>query len=159
MAALKTLRFDVNFEPASKGADWLAERISGDGGWVLQRGRPDDVFLTAWVLQGLSTVYNIDAQIAWVKQMQNKDGGFGRHKGTASDAEVTAAAIMALAAGNDLFNTRRVAINYLTRVRQPNGSFVSNTPWELTEPASNLQSTCFVLIAIHAKTDDEISME
>ena len=53
------------------------------------------------------------------------------------------ATIMALAAGNDPLNTRRVAINYLASVRQEDGSFVSNTPIELTKPTANLQSTCF----------------
>ena len=56
--------------------------------------------------------------------------------------EITAIAIMALAAGNDPLNTRRVAINYLAKTRQEDGSFVSNTPIELTEPTANLQSTC-----------------
>ena len=66
---------------------------------------------------------------------------------------------MALAAGNDPLNTRRVAINYLTDVRQEDGSFVSNTPIELSKPTANLQSTCFVLIAIHAKTADELKLQ
>ena len=40
---------------------------------------------------------------------------------------------MALAAGNDPLNTRRIAINHLTTVRQQDGSFVSNTPVEIDE--------------------------
>ena len=111
------------------------------------------------MIQGLEPVYDIDAQIAWLKQLQNEDGGFGRYKNSPSDPEVTAIGIMALAAGNDPLNTRRIAINYLTSVRQGNGSFVSNTPMELTKPVANLQSTCFVLIAIHAKTPDELALE
>ncbi len=157
LAGFSRLGFKQNFEPISKGADWLAERINSDGGWALQRGMQSDVFLTSWVLQGLAPVYDIDAQIAWLKQLQNDDGGFGRYKNSPSDAEITAVAIMALAAGNDPLNTSRVAINYLTSTRQTDGSFVSNTPIELAEPTANLQSTCFVLIAIHAEKEDDLT--
>ena len=159
LAGFRWLGFKQNFAPISKGADWLAEGINFDSGWALQRGTQSDTFVTSWVIQGLEPVYDIDAQIAWLKQFQNDDGGFGRYKNSPSDPEITAIAIMALAAGNDPLNTRRVAINYLTTVRQEDGSFVSNTPVELTKPVANLQSTCFVLIAIHAKTADELALE
>lgn len=159
LAGFRRLGFKQNFEPISKGADWLAEGINFDGGWPLERGGRSDVFITSWVVQGLETVYDIDVQIAWLKQFQNDDGGFGRYKGSPSDPEITAIAVMALAAGNDPLNTRRIAINYLTNMWQENGSFISNTPIELSEPTANLQSTCFVLIAIHAKTPDELAVE
>ena len=159
LAGFRRLGFKQNFEPVSKGAEWLAEGINFDGGWALERGNRSDIFVTSWVIQGLELVYDIDVQMAWLKQFQNDDGGFGRYKGSPSDPEITAIAIMALAAGNDPLNTRRVAINYLTDVRQADGSFVSNTPIELTKPTSNLQSTCFALIAIHAKTADELSLQ
>ena len=159
LAGFRSLGFKQNFEPVSKGADWLAGGINFDGGWALERGGRSDVFITSWVVQALETVYDIDVQIAWLKQFQNNDGGFGRYKGSPSDPEITAIAIMALTAGNDPLNTRRIAINYLTNVRQEDGSFVSNTPIELSKPTANLQSTCFVLIAIHAKTADELNLQ
>ena len=160
------LKFERDFEDGtddipwlSKGTVWLSGYINHDGGWALQRGLQSDIFLTAWVMQGLEPVFDIGPQVAWLKQLQNKDGGFGRYKNSPSDPEITAIAVMALAAGNDPFNTRRVAINYLTNARQEDGSFVSHTPIELKEPTANLQSTCFVLIAIHAKTADELAVE
>ena len=160
------LKFERDFEEGtddipwlSKGTVWLSGYINYDGGWALQRGMQSDVFLTAWVMQGLEPVFDVNPQVAWLKQLQNRDGGFGRYKNSPSDPEITAIAVMALAAGNDPFNTRRVAINYLTNARQEDGSFVSNTPMELKEPTANLQSTCFVLIAIHAKTPDELAVE
>ena len=159
LAGFRWLGFKQNFAPISKGADWLAEGINFDSGWALQRGTQSDIFVTSWVIQGLEPVYDIDAQIAWLKQLQNDDGGFSRYKNSPSDPEITAIAVMALAAGNDPLNTRRVAINYLTTVGQEDGSFVSNTPVELTKPVANLQSTSFVLIAIHAKTADELALE
>ncbi len=159
LAGFRRLGFKQSFEPVSKGADWLAGFIQRDGGWGLQRGMQSDIFLTSWVIQGLEPVYDIDAQIAWLKQLQNRDGGFGRYRNSPSDPEITAIAILALAAGNDPLNTRRVAIDYLTNVQQDDGGFVSNTPMELTEQTANLQSTCFVLIAIHAKTPDELAVK
>ena len=163
LAGFKRLnfKFEHEFNPnaddipwLSKGCRWLSERVNSDGGWSPQPSFRSDIFVTAWVLQGLAPVYNIDRQIAWLKQMQREDGGFGRYKGQPSDPEITAAAIMALAAGADPLNTRRVAINYLIKARQADGSFVSDTPIELSEPTANLQSTCFALIAIHAKKDE-----
>ena len=159
LAGFRRLGFKQSFEPVSKGADWLAGFINQDGGWAMQRGMQSDIFLTSWVIQGLEPVYDIDAQIAWLKQLQNRDGGFGRYKNSPSDPEITAIAILALAAGNDPLNTRRVATDYLTNVRQDDGSFVSKTPMELREQTANLQSTCFVLIAIHAKTPDELAVK
>ena len=168
LAGFKELgfKFERDFEEGaedihwlSKGTIWLSGYINFDGGWSLQRGMQSDVLLTTWVMQGLEPVFDINPQIAWLKQLQNTDGGFGRHKNSPSDPEITAIAIMALAAGNDPLNTRRVAINYLTETRQTDGSFVSNTPIELTELTANLQSTCFVLIAIHAKTPDELAIK
>jgi len=159
LAGCGRLGFDQSFGPVSKGTDRLAQAVNRDGGWALQRGGPSDVFLTSWVIQGLEPVYAIDTKVAWLKQLQNKAGGFGKYKRSPSDPEITAIAILALAAGNDPFNTRRVAINYLIKARQVDGSFVSNTPIELSKPAANLQSTCFVLIAIYAKTPDELKIK
>ena len=125
-------------------------------------GTQSDIYVTGWVLNGMSpdrkvdeTVYDLDEQIAWLKQFQHKDGGFPRFRGRPSDPEVTASVIMAFAAYDDPLNTRRVAISYLTKVQKADGSFVSSIPIELKSPTANLQTTCFVLIAIHTKTGGE----
>jgi prenyltransferase beta subunit len=153
LAGLRRLHFQQNYPAASKAADWLADpnRINPDGGWSILRGQSSDLFVTSWVLQGLSLVYDIDAQIAWLKQAQNEDGGFGKRKGAVSDPEITAYAIMALAAGQDPLNADKIAIGYLREVQQEDGSFISATPIELKEPTANLQTTCFALLAIHAR--------
>ena len=126
-----------------------------DGGWSLKRGSRSDVLVTSWVLQGLAPVYDIDAQIVWLKQMQNEDGGFGRTKGEKSDPEISAYAVMALAAGRDPLNSDRVTLGYLTTVQQEDGGFISDTPIELQEPVANLQTTCFALIAMYARKIEE----
>ena len=157
LAGLRRLNYKQSYTPASKAADWLANphRINPDGGWSRLRGQSSDLFVTSWVLQGLSLAYDIDAQIAWLKQAQNEDGGFGKRKGGASDPEITAYAIMALAAGQDPLNADKIAIGYLREVQQEDGSFISGTPIELKEPTANLQTTCFALLAIHARKIEE----
>ena len=158
LAGFKKLGFTwTRFEPILTGMEWLGngERVNFENVWHLPGGAQSDIFVTSWALQGLLPDYDLDEQIAWLKQFQHKDGGFPRFKGKPSDPEVTAAVIMALAVGNDPLNTRRVAISYLTKAQEPDGSFVSDTPIELKTPISNLQSTCFALIAIHAKSDSD----
>ena len=146
-----------HFKPIPTGMDWLAnqERVNFDGAWNLPGGTQTDIYVTSWVLLGLSPDYNLDEQVALVKQFQNKDGGFGRFKNKPSDPEVTATAIMVFAANNDPLNTRRIAITYLTKAQEPDGSYKSATPIELQTPRPNLQTTCFVLIAIHTKPESD----
>ena len=43
------------------------------------------------------------------------------------------------------------AIGYLKNVQKEDGSFVSQTPIELDTPKSNLQTTSFALLAVHAR--------
>ena len=153
LTGLGLLDFDRESELVTKAADWLASRINYDGGWSMEQGlrARSSVMVTSWVLQGLAIAYNIDEQLAWLKQMQNDDGGFGMWKGAPSDPEVTAYAILALVIGEDPLNADQVALRYLREVQQEDGSFVSATPIELKEPMANLQTTCFVLWAIYAE--------
>ena len=153
LTGLGLLDFDRESELVTKAADWLAGRINYDGGWSMEQGlrSRSSVMVTSWVLQGLSIAYNIDEQLAWLKQMQNDDGGFGMWKGAPSDPEVTAYAVLALVIGEDPLNADQVALRYLREVQQEDGSFVSATPIELKEPTANLQTTSFVLWAIYAE--------
>lgn len=153
LTGLGLLDFDRESELVTKAADWLASRINYDGGWSMEQGlrSRSSVMVTSWVLQGLSIAYNIDEQLAWLKQMQNDDGGFGMWKGAPSDPEVTAYAVLALVIGEDPLNADQVALRYLREVQQEDGSFVSATPIELKEPTANLQTTSFALWAIYAE--------
>ena len=142
-----------SFKPILIGNKWLEDlnQRNHEGFWSLPGGTQSDIFATSWALHGLSPDYDLDEMIAWLKQFQNKDGGFPRFKGRKSDPEVTASVIMTLTAYNDPVNTRRIAISHLTKVQEEDGSFISDTPIEIKKPTANLQSTCFVLIAIYAK--------
>ena len=155
LAGFGQLGFNQKFSPVPQAADWLANRINYDGGWSMEPGIPSSVFVTSWVLQGLSIVYDIDEQLAWLKRMQNDDGGFGKSKGAPSDPEITAYAVLALVIGEDPLNADKVALRYLREVQLEDGSFVSGTPIELKQPTANLQTTCFVLWAIYARKLNE----
>ena len=166
VASFKKLGFKyTHFKRLKTGIEWIdsPEQRNFEKFWSLQNGTQSDIFVTSWALLGLllDSDYDfekqiaLDKQIAWLKQFQNKDGGFPRYKGKPSDPEVTAAAIMALAASNDPLNTIRIATAYLTKAQEPDGSFVSNTPIELNKPVANLQSTCFALIAIFSKAESD----
>lgn len=144
-----------DFKPIPTGMEWLAKQNNFDNIWNLPGGTQSDIYVTSWVLLGLSPDYDLDEQVALIKQFRNRDGGFGRFKGKPSDPEVTAIAIMAFAANNDPLNTRRIAISYLTKLQEPDGSYKSATPIELLTPKANLQTTCFVLIAIHTKPESD----
>ncbi len=163
LVGFKNLGFkERHFKPILPGLEWLADQNNFENVWNLPGKTQSDIYVTSWVLQGMSpdrnhdeTVYDLDEQMVWIKQFQNSDGGFPRFKDEPSDPEVTATAIMAFAAYNDPLNTRRIAISYLTKAQEPDGSFVSNVPIELKTPTANLQTTCFVLIAIYTKTGGE----
>lgn len=155
LAGFGQLGFNQKFSPVPQAADWLADRINFDGGWSMEPGTRSNVLVTSWVLQGLSIVYDIDEQLAWLKRMQNDDGGFGRWKGAPSDPEITAYAVLALVIGEDPLNADKVALRYLREVQQEDGSFVSATPVELKQPMANLQTTCFALWAIYARKLNE----
>ncbi len=161
LVGFKKLGFtERHFKPILPSLEWLAEQNNFENVWNLPGGTQSDIYVTSWVLQGMSpdrkydeNVYDLDEQIVWIKQFQNRDGGFPRFKGRPSDPEVTATAIMAFAAYNDPLNTRRVAISYLTKAQEADGGYKSSIPIELKTPTANLQTTCFVLIAIYSKSD------
>jgi len=142
------------YSSLNKGARWLADpnRMNYDGAWSLQRSSTSEVMVTAWVLQGLSAVYDVDDRLVWLKQMQNSDHGFANRKGQSSDPEVTAYVIITLSALKDPLNTDLIASGYLKQVQLPDGSFKSDTPIELKEAQSNIQTTSFALLALNARS-------
>ncbi len=146
------------YSSLNKAANWLADpnRMNYDGAWSLKRGSNSEVMVTAWVLQGLSVVYDVDDRLAWLKQMQNDDHGFANLKDQPSDPEMTAYVIITLAALKDPINTDLIASGYLKQVQLPDGSFKSNTPIELEEAQSNIQTTSFALLALNARRYEKL---
>ena len=158
LVGFKELGFNTNqFKTILTGMEWVEdlEQRNFEGYWTMPKRTQSDIYVTSWALNSIFPVFKLDEQIAWLKQFQNYDGGFPRFKGKTSDPEVTASVIMALATAGDPLNARRIAISYLTKVQEPDGSYKSATPIELQTPKANLQTTCFVLIAIHTKLESD----
>ncbi|MFF8292503.1 prenyltransferase/squalene oxidase repeat-containing protein [Streptomyces sp. NPDC016309] len=108
-------------EPNRKAVDWLLGQQCDSGGFASYRPAPAttcgpgttlDTNATAVAVQALSGVDRpeaaepgtdpvskaIDAGAAWLKGMQNKDGGWGYNPGSPSDANSTSIVVSALAA-------------------------------------------------------------
>ncbi len=82
--------------------DWLARQQDGDGGFNFDtRGGSSDVDDTGAVLQALAGTGKakvIRRAAEFIRQAQNRDGGFGYQRGAPSNAQSTAFAISGLAA-------------------------------------------------------------
>ncbi|HEY1689050.1 MAG TPA: prenyltransferase/squalene oxidase repeat-containing protein [Solirubrobacteraceae bacterium] len=113
---------------------WLARQQNEDGGFSFgERGDPSDVDDTAAVVQGLIAARvgergAIARAIAYLRQAENRDGGFPEQRGESSNAQSTAWAIQALRAAHHPvgFEGREpgedTPIGYLERLVAPSGS-------------------------------------
>ena len=136
---------------AESGLRWLWGRAGSDGGWSLQEGGASDALASAWAARAvLPQSAEAFDPVEWLRGAQNVDGGFSLQKGGQSDPEITAAAASALAleASEDLSSELELVLNYLVYIQQKDGSFISAVPMELSEPAANIQTSSFALLAI-----------
>lgn len=96
-------------KPAAKSVDWLAGQSCDSGGFAAFRADPSepcdsktmfDSNATASAVQALTALggekKTVDKSVAWLKSVQNKDGGWGYSPGMASDANSTGIVIGAL---------------------------------------------------------------
>ncbi|MEU0024334.1 prenyltransferase/squalene oxidase repeat-containing protein [Streptomyces sp. NPDC006335] len=99
----------VDVEPAAAAVDWLAGQQCADGAFPAYRADPAtacdaktavDTNSTAAAVQALAAVGGHDSAVgkavAWLKSVQNKDGGWGYTPGGASDANSTSVVVGAL---------------------------------------------------------------
>ncbi|QDQ11296.1 prenyltransferase/squalene oxidase repeat-containing protein [Streptomyces spectabilis] len=97
--------------PATKAVDWLTGQQCGSGGFAAYRADTDvacdskaqvDSNSTAAAVQALAALGGekkaVDKGVAWLKSVQNQDGGWGYTPGLPSDANSTGIVIGALAA-------------------------------------------------------------
>jgi len=132
--ALKTANYSDHAVFASALA-FLSSCQNTDGGWGFYKGDKSNTYVTSLVLSafsrlkatytGLQPVINTAA--AYVLSKQNADGGFGS---SPSSVHETALAYEALvASGIDVSASTPLAIDYLGRTQQANGSW-DNDPYE-----------------------------
>ncbi|MFF0083376.1 prenyltransferase/squalene oxidase repeat-containing protein [Streptomyces canus] len=101
--------YRVHAEPAAAAVDWLAGQQCPNGAFPAYRANPAkacdaklmvDTNSTAVAAQALSVVGGhgsaVTNAVAWLKSVQNKDGGWGFAPGGASDANSTSVVIGAL---------------------------------------------------------------
>ncbi|PAZ13141.1 hypothetical protein CLM62_26240 [Streptomyces sp. SA15] len=101
----------VGVRPPAQSVDWLAGQQCANGAFAPYRADPSescgpklmvDTNNTAAAVQALAALGGHDAAadkaVAWLKSVQNKDGGWGYAPGGASDTNSTSVVIGALAA-------------------------------------------------------------
>ncbi|MEI5100261.1 terpene cyclase/mutase family protein [Streptomyces sp. PmtG] len=101
-------------KPAAKAVDWLTGQQCGSGGFAAYRADAAepcdsktqvDSNSTAAAVQALAALggekKTVDKGIAWLKSVQNQDGGWGYNPGLPSDANSTGIVIGALAAAGE----------------------------------------------------------
>jgi hypothetical protein len=101
--------------PAAKAVQWLAEQQCADGSFTAYRAdpgtacdakkTPGDTNATAVAVQALDAVGGQGAEIrkslAWLRSVQNKDGGWGYNPGGPTDTNSTSVVIGAYAAAGE----------------------------------------------------------
>ncbi|MGW1282507.1 prenyltransferase/squalene oxidase repeat-containing protein [Streptomyces sp. NPDC002586] len=101
----------LGYRPAAQAVDWLAGQQCANGAFAAFRADPAkacdskvavDTNNTAAAVQALKAADGHDGAVgkavAWLKSVQNKDGGWGYLPGGASDTNSTSAVVGALAA-------------------------------------------------------------
>ncbi|MFP3991109.1 prenyltransferase/squalene oxidase repeat-containing protein [Streptomyces sp. E11-3] len=104
----------VGVEPAAKAVEWLARQQCASGGFAAFRADPTEpcdsktefaTDSTAAAVQALSALGGQDAtakkSVAWLKSIQNADGGWGYTPGADSDVNTTGMVVGALAASGE----------------------------------------------------------
>ena len=119
--------------PAQAGR-YLLSKQTRAGGWSWAGTGPPDSNDTAAAIEALRSLgvegRPITRALAFLRALQNRDGGFELTEGRGSDAQSTAWAIQAfLAAGAQ---PGRPAYAYLARLRRPDGSYRYSAAYSVT---------------------------
>jgi hypothetical protein len=128
---------------------YLIRRQHRTGGWSWSAGGAPDSNDTAAAIQALRAAgvrgVPIVRGLAYLRRLQNPDGGFALIRGRGSDAQSTAWAIQAFVAAG--VKPPSGAERYLTRLRQPQGSY----RYTLRRATSPVWVTATVLPALARK--------
>ena len=155
LVALKEAGIPRNDPMVRMAIDWLMGCQNTDGGYGMPKGTPSMALSTAWTVRAL-TGYNVapstpfvqDA-VEWLQTTQKPGGGFSVVPPAPEDPEATAYSIMALNKLPDKKAMVDKAVDYLGKVQQSDGAFISASPMQFNKVAKkNTQTTCFVAWAL-----------
>jgi Prenyltransferase and squalene oxidase repeat len=113
----------------------LLARRGKDGSWG---GQVNQTAYGMLALRAAGSASGVDRSAGWLRDIQNRDGGWGFAAGSASDADTTGAVLQGLAASGNRAGIRR-GISYLRGVQQPGGGF------PLAGGVVNAQSTAYAI--------------
>jgi len=146
-------------------ADWLRRYQRPEKYWAMVPSQGDDGWhtrATTWAIQGLiaaGVTANdpvVSSAVSWLKSVQNADGGFPLSLGRPSDPELTAYALLALAAvGESGSEAVSKAVAYLEKVQGADGAFASGDKETHPNPkfpgtVPNTETTAFVVLGLKA---------
>jgi prenyltransferase beta subunit len=103
----------------------LLARRGKDGSWG---GQVNPTAFGVLALKAAGATAGSSRSVAWLRDQQNADGGWGFAPGSASDPDSTGAVLQALAAGGSRAGIR-AGVSYLRSVQRPGGGFaISSGP-------------------------------
>ena len=151
LVALKEAGIPRNDPMVRMAIDWLMGCQNADGGYPMPKGTPSIGPATAWAIRALlaygvapTTPFVQDA-VDFLLTTQKPYGGFAPVPPAPEDPEATAYALMALSKfPNKKMNVAK-AVEYLGKVQQPDGAYISASPIQFNKVTKkNTQTTCFV---------------
>jgi len=155
LCALKEAGYKQNDPVVKRAMDWLISCQNADGGYGMPKGAPSLSLSTAWTIKALlafgiePSTPSVQNAVAYLLRTQKSSGGFSFVPPSPEDPEATAYAIMALSGLPDKKDVVQKAFDYLEKVQQPDGSYISNAPVQFNKTLKkNTQTTAFVAWAL-----------
>ena len=140
---------------AKRALEWLTQCQNYDGGYGVSPGGPSVAFATArcataFRMHGVSLSDDrIKRGISWLLRIQKSSGGFSMAMSYPEDPELTAYVITTLSGIEIHRGCVDKAVEYLARVQEADGSFVSYAPIQFNgQSKRNTQTACFVALAM-----------
>jgi prenyltransferase beta subunit len=155
LCALKEAGYKKDDPMVKQAIDWLISCQNADGGYGMPKGTPSLSLSTAWTIKALlafgmtPSMPSVQNAVGYLQKTQKPSGGFSFVPPAPEDPEATAYAIMALNGLPDKKDAVQKAFDYLAKVQQADGAFISNAPVQFNKtPKKNTQTTAFVAWAL-----------
>lgn len=109
-----------------------------DGSWAFEINGEGNVYDTSMVIRAITRMYNKRTEetmkaIAWLKSIQNEDGGWGFYKREKTEALPTSMAVIALIESGELINSKIIqkAIGAIQKKKNIEGGW--DATWEVSK--------------------------